>query len=99
MKIVVFGPQQRVGALTGEQVIDLNRAMAIRHPQEIADVKMPVHLEAFIAAGPAAIDEAQRIVQDAASFGSDPHLVHKLSETTLYAPWPGRRIACAGGNF
>jgi 2-keto-4-pentenoate hydratase/2-oxohepta-3-ene-1,7-dioic acid hydratase in catechol pathway len=99
MKIAVFGPLQRVGALVGEQVIDLNRAFARMHSAEIADVRMPARLEAFIAAGPAAIEDAQRVVQDAASFGSDPHIVHQLTEVELHAPWPGRRIACAGGNF
>jgi acylpyruvate hydrolase len=28
MKIVVYGPERRVGALVGDQVVDLNRAYA-----------------------------------------------------------------------
>jgi 2-keto-4-pentenoate hydratase/2-oxohepta-3-ene-1,7-dioic acid hydratase in catechol pathway len=99
MRIVVFGPRQRVGALVGEQVIDLNRALARRHAEGIADVRLPAQLEAFISAGPAAMEDARRVVSDAAALGSDPHLVHKLTDVKLHAPWPGRRVACAGGNF
>ena len=28
MKVVVYGPRQRVGALVGDEVVDLNRAYA-----------------------------------------------------------------------
>ena len=38
MKIVVFGPERRVGALVGERVIDLNRGMA-RQLQEQRRIK------------------------------------------------------------
>jgi acylpyruvate hydrolase len=76
MKIVVFGPDRRVGALVGDNVIDLNQAS----------------LEAFIAAGPAALDQAQRLIDQGGAS-------HKVGEVQIHAPWPGRRIACAGGNF
>ena len=76
MKIVVFGPDRRVGALVGDSVIDLNQ----------------VSLEAFIAAGPAALDQAQRLIDQG-------KVSHKAREVQIHAPWPGRRIACAGGNF
>ena len=41
MKIVVFGDQQRVGALLEDKIVDLNKANAA----------LPASLEAFIAAG------------------------------------------------
>ena len=41
MKIVVFGPERRVGAMFGDQVIDLNRASS----------QLPARLLTFIEAG------------------------------------------------
>lgn len=87
MKIVVFGNERRVGVLAGEQVIDLNRT----------DPSLPANLEAFISAGPAAIDGAQRAVDKISSLG--PGAVLALSSVKLQAPWASRRIACVGGNY
>jgi len=89
MKIVVFGDQQRVGALHNDAVVDLNRVSE----------RLPSQLEAFIAAGPAAIDEAQQAIERAAAAGPGSGLLVPLSETRLHAPWPRRRIACVGGNY
>ncbi|HLQ31157.1 MAG TPA: fumarylacetoacetate hydrolase family protein [Chloroflexota bacterium] len=89
MKIVVFGPAQRVGAWAGDNVIDLNRA----------DAKLPPQLEALIAAGGAALDSARRIIEERTGAAPDGQVVLKGSDVKLHAPWPGRRIACAGGNF
>ncbi len=89
MKIVVFGPAQRVGAWAGDNVIDLNRA----------DAKLPAQLEALIAAGGAALDSARRIIEERTGAAPDGQAVLKGSDVKLHAPWPGRRIACAGGNF
>jgi len=89
VKIVVFGPAQRVGAWAGDNVIDLNRA----------DAKLPAQLEALIAAGGAALDSARRIIEERTGAAPDGQAVLKGSDVKLHAPWPGRRIACAGGNF
>jgi len=89
VRIVVFGPEQRVGALVGENVIDLNRTSSA----------LPAQLEAFIAAGASALDGARRIVEEHGSASPDGQRVFKASEVKLHAPWPSRRIACAGGNF
>jgi 2-keto-4-pentenoate hydratase/2-oxohepta-3-ene-1,7-dioic acid hydratase in catechol pathway len=84
MKIVVYGPDRRVGALVGENVIDLNRANS----------QLPASLEAFIAAGASALDGAQRVVDQNAG-----NATATAKEAGIQAPWPLRRIACAGGNF
>ena len=73
-----------MGALVGENVIDLNRANS----------QLPASLEAFIEAGASALDQARRIVDQ----GADGAAV-KASEVKLHAPWPLWRIACAGGNY
>lgn len=106
MRIVVFGPQQRLGAWEGETVVDLNRAFADalrgrneQAAQGEADTRLPTRLEAFIAAGPPALEDARRAVEHAAGHAPDNRVVYRAAEVTLHAPWPGRRIACAGGNY
>jgi 2-keto-4-pentenoate hydratase/2-oxohepta-3-ene-1,7-dioic acid hydratase in catechol pathway len=77
MKIVVYGPERRVGALVDDTVVDLGAG-----------------LEAFIEAGPRALDAAEQ--QIATRRGT----VHPLASVKLHAPHVrGARIACAGGNF
>jgi 2-keto-4-pentenoate hydratase/2-oxohepta-3-ene-1,7-dioic acid hydratase in catechol pathway len=90
MKFVVFGAEQRVGLLLGEQIIDLNRGSA----------RLPSRLLELIEAGPAALNEARRIAGEFAHAKPDiDGIVQPLSRTKLRAPWPGRRIACVGGNY
>ncbi|HXP93236.1 MAG TPA: fumarylacetoacetate hydrolase family protein [Candidatus Binatia bacterium] len=82
MKIVVFGPEYRVGAWEGEEIVDLNRA----------DAQLPANLQAFIEMGDAALERARSAIARAP-------VKHPVKDVALHAPWPGRRIACAGGNF
>ena len=56
MKIVVFGPERRVGALIGERVIDLNRGLARElrecgesNPEQLAATHLPARLLSFTA--------------------------------------------------
>jgi 2-keto-4-pentenoate hydratase/2-oxohepta-3-ene-1,7-dioic acid hydratase in catechol pathway len=71
----------------GEQIVDLNRA----------DTQIPRMLRQFIESGAAGLDRAQRVLD---TLGSVPEgAIVARSETTLRAPWPERRIACAGGNY
>ena len=111
MKIVVFGTERRVGALVGERIIDLSRAMA-RHLQargearaeEQAEARLPARLLSFIERGSPGLEDAQRMIDQ---FGqmqpnddpSGPKTVHNANEVKLHAPWPERRIACVGGNY
>lgn len=89
MRIVIFGPQARTGAWVGDNVIDLNAASS----------SIPAGLEALIAAGQGALDQARRVVEERGSTAPDGKVVFKASDVKLHAPWPSRRIACAGGNF
>src|SRR4051812_33247585 len=84
MKIVLFGDENRVGALDGDRVVDLNRA----------DAKIPARLDAFIEGGKQTLDQAQAALSKA---GGDA--VHKASAVKLKAPWPGKRLAMVGGNY
>ncbi len=87
VNIVVFGPEERVGARVGEQIVDLNAA----------DASLPASLDAFIAAGERAIESAQRAVASISSLTTGA--VVRLSDVQLRAPWARRRIACVGGNY
>src|SRR5467141_1619830 len=68
MKIVVFGPFKRTGALHGESVVDLSRAYAKYlqertvepNPLEMADVVVPSDLVRLIEGGPRALEAAQQ---------------------------------------
>jgi 2-keto-4-pentenoate hydratase/2-oxohepta-3-ene-1,7-dioic acid hydratase in catechol pathway len=114
MKIVVFGPFKRTGALHDGNVVDLSYAYAkyLRErtnepsPLEMADVVVPSDLARFIEGGPRALDEAQTALdfllgQAQGKLGPrGERLVHEATEVRLHAPRPNNaRIACAGGNF
>jgi acylpyruvate hydrolase len=105
VKIVVFGPDLRVGALAGEHVVDLNRAFAARLrsqgqvlAQENADARVPATLEAFITLGEAALEDAGRAIEHASANGPEAGL-RRVRDVRLHAPWASRRIACVGGNY
>jgi 2-keto-4-pentenoate hydratase/2-oxohepta-3-ene-1,7-dioic acid hydratase in catechol pathway len=87
VRIVVFGPEGRVGAWVGDQVIDLNKA----------DSALPGALRPFIEGGSAVLDRAQRAIDRLDHAPADA--VHELRSTKLQAPWPGLRIAAMGGNY
>jgi len=99
VRIVIFGPRQRIGALLDDRVVDLNRAFARAHDQATADTRLPTRLEEFIAQGTAALDDARSAIEYASNLETDGIAVHAVGDVKLHAPWPGRRIACAGGNF
>ncbi len=108
MKIVLFGPERRVGAWGNGRIIDLNRAFASylreqrgdARAQAHADERIPLGLENFIALGDAALEDADRAIQHVAESGVGlAAIVHDANTVQLHAPWPGRRIACVGGNY
>jgi 2-keto-4-pentenoate hydratase/2-oxohepta-3-ene-1,7-dioic acid hydratase in catechol pathway len=82
MKIVVFGPDARVGAIDGDAVVDLHAT----------DAAIPPTLLGLIEAGPAGIAAAEAAVRRGT-------VKHAIESVALQAPWPRKRIACAGGNF
>lgn len=101
MKIVVFGPDRRVGAISGNTVIDLNLAAA-RLQRERGGAGLPSTLLGLIDGGAAALEVAMLAIGHA--LGNDPKdgaatIVHDLATVQLHAPWPGKRIVCAGGNY
>jgi 2-keto-4-pentenoate hydratase/2-oxohepta-3-ene-1,7-dioic acid hydratase in catechol pathway len=114
MKLVVYGPDQRLGYLRDNQVIDVSATYAKylrernneRYPHGEAERQAPPDLMRFIEAGPAALENAQKAVDYLFNQAQTKHgdggekLVHALSDVQLHAPVPkGARVACAGANF
>ena len=114
MRIVVFGPDRRTGALRDGMIVDLNGAFAKyaaeksgeAHPVALAQSLVPAELGAFIEGGPRALENAGKAIDyllDEAQEWRDRRgrvLVFPAAEVRLHAPRPnGARIACAGGNF
>ena len=87
MKIVVFGQDRRVGALVGDNVIDLNAV----------DTSLPSDLEQFIVAGDRVLQGAQRAIDQTKTGAA----VIPVSQTTLHAPLAHRgvKICMAGANY
>jgi 2-keto-4-pentenoate hydratase/2-oxohepta-3-ene-1,7-dioic acid hydratase in catechol pathway len=114
MKIVVFGPDKRTGALHDGNVVDLSYACA-KHlrekegepsPLEMAEALVPSDLARLIEGGRRALEHAQKALdylfgQAQDKFGPRGEtLVYSAADVRLHAPRPNNaRIACAGGNF
>ena len=105
MKIVVFGPFKRTGALHGESVVDLSHAYAKYlqertvepNPLEMADVVVPSDLVRLIEGGPRALEAAQQALDylfGEAQNNLGPRgerLVHRAADVRLHAPRPNQR--------
>jgi 2-keto-4-pentenoate hydratase/2-oxohepta-3-ene-1,7-dioic acid hydratase in catechol pathway len=111
MRLVVYGPRRRLGAVEGDGVVDLNRACAAylasrgeRLAYEVAAAAVPDELGAFIEAGDRGVESASRAIEYVAS-GNETgprgeRLVEPLSSVKVHAPFARRaRIMMAGGNY
>ena len=98
MKIVVFGPFKRTGALPDESVVDLSHAYAKYlqertvepNPLEMADVVVPSDLVRLIEGGPRALEAAQQALdylfgEAQTSLGQRERLVYRATDVLLHA--------------
>ncbi len=111
MKIVVFGPERRTGAIRDGSIVDLSYAYARylrdrgeRHAITTAAALVPPDLARFIEGGPRVLEYAQQALdylpQTDQLGPRGEKLVHAAGEVQLHAPKPsGAKIACAGSNF
>jgi 2-keto-4-pentenoate hydratase/2-oxohepta-3-ene-1,7-dioic acid hydratase in catechol pathway len=114
MKIVIYGPARRTGALVDGTIVDLSYAAAkyLREkagepsPSEMAEAVVPSDLGRLIEGGSRALETAQKALDHLASQAQDKlgprgeRIVHPAGEARLHAPRANNaRIACAGGNF
>ena len=101
MKIVVFGPEKRVGAWAGDLVVDLARA-STGNPGVVSKA-LPADLLGLIEGGADALADAAKLVDavtKAPPATRAANGVYPIGDVVLQAPHvPGARIACAGGNF
>jgi 2-keto-4-pentenoate hydratase/2-oxohepta-3-ene-1,7-dioic acid hydratase in catechol pathway len=114
MKIVVFGPRKRTGALHDGKIVDLSYAHAkyLRerqnepNPIAMAEAVLPSNLSRLIEGGARALDAARAALDHLFGHAQDTsgpngeRLLHDAAAVRLHAPRPDNsRIACAGGNF
>src|SRR5579871_3024637 len=112
MKIVVFGPERRTGALRESgAVVDLSYACARylhdhgeRHAVTTAAALVPPDLARFIEGGPRVLERASQALdylpQTDQLGPRGEKLVYAPGEARLHAPKPAAaKIACAGSNF
>jgi 2-keto-4-pentenoate hydratase/2-oxohepta-3-ene-1,7-dioic acid hydratase in catechol pathway len=114
VKIVVYGPGRRTGALRNGDIVDLCGAFAKyateklgeAHPVALAGTLVPWDLAHFIEGGERTLENAEKAVDYLFGEAQDQRdrrggvLVYAARETRLHAPRPNNaRIACAGGNF
>ena len=110
MKLVTFAVagRDRVGAVMGSRVIDLNAAYAASREAAgeaaaaaIADQTLPSDLLAFLHAGKAAVTAAQEALRFARARGyAIPGVVYPLDGVRLRAPVPRPpKIVCPGTNY
>lgn len=106
MKFVVFGEQRRLGLWEGDTVVDVNNAATAYLSSKMsgsdaaakATAEAPADLGQFIGAGKAALDLARTAAAHVKG-SADQSLVQPVSAVKLHAPWPRRRIFCAGSNY
>ncbi len=100
VRIVVYGPERRVGALEGQRVIDLARTYEMAEAARGRSGRtLPAGLLAFIEGGDSHVEAAGETLQYARDRDLPEQAAVPVASTTLHAPWPGRRIACVGGNY
>jgi 2-keto-4-pentenoate hydratase/2-oxohepta-3-ene-1,7-dioic acid hydratase in catechol pathway len=114
MKIVVFGPHKRTGAMHDGSIVDLSHAYAkyLRErtsepsPLEMAGVVVPSDRARLSEGGPRTLEAAHTALDYLLGQAQDKFapngetIVHQAAAVRLHAPRPNNaRIACAGGNF
>lgn len=100
MKLAVYGPEERVAVLTALGMFDANHGSAAyleKLGSGLAQVAAPAQIAKLIEAGPEALRLLEATTEWVLSERRD--VLSGIADADLRAPWPGRRIAAAGGNF
>jgi acylpyruvate hydrolase len=109
LRIVVFGPRERVGAWVGDEVVDLNLAFAAtldqrlgpRRVREVAADRLPADLAGLVERGPDGVNDARAAIDHALRHDRDAGVSRfPLAAVRLRPPAVRRpRIGCAAGNY
>jgi 2-keto-4-pentenoate hydratase/2-oxohepta-3-ene-1,7-dioic acid hydratase in catechol pathway len=99
VRLVVYGPESRVAVEVGGGLFDAaGAAAAYRQPRGGGTTaEIPVGLAGLVEAGRPALELLRGVEEWVVA--ERPDLVFAADAAQLRAPWPGRRIAAAGGNF
>jgi 2-keto-4-pentenoate hydratase/2-oxohepta-3-ene-1,7-dioic acid hydratase in catechol pathway len=89
VNIVVFGPAGRVGVLEGDRIVDLNAV----------DAELPPALLPLIELGENGKSRIAKAVAQMRGAAIDGTKALAAAGVQLHAPWAGKRVACAGGNY
>ena len=90
IKIVVFGPERRVGVWEDDRVVDLHAV----------DGSLPADLLGLIEAGERGVDAARAAVERALTGRAPDGALHDIGAVRVHAPAVHRpRIGCAAGNY
>lgn len=106
MKICLYGADHKLGIIKHNVVIDIVSGLSAFYkrsgkpnPEKAAVENIGTDLAEFISNGRKALDLAQQVYDFSDQLDHDRLTVFDLDGLELKAPWPRRRIACAGGNF
>lgn len=114
MRLAVYGPERRLGAVQDGLIIDVNLAYAkllaeVQDeplPYQMAAAIVPADLDSFILSGERAIEGAARAIEYLLQQAGDrqgprgERLSEQLAGVKLHAPYARRcRIMMAGGNY
>ena len=112
MKLIIFGPNKRLGSwLDDGSVVDINRAyIALQaskgepNPHAKADAEAPSCLLTFIELGEAGLEAAKKAIDYAKNVkvsASSEQLIFKSCDVKIHPPLPSAatRIAMTGANF
>jgi len=95
MRIVVFGPDKRIGALQGNRIVDLKHGMSeyLRqrgesNPEQKAAERVPARLLAFIERGAPAIEDSQRVLEHCSGVGDRENQLDARDRAGLAASPP-----------
>jgi 2-keto-4-pentenoate hydratase/2-oxohepta-3-ene-1,7-dioic acid hydratase in catechol pathway len=101
MKFVLFHPDERLGLLVGDQILDVRQAVALslmRRRRQSDLVETVASLKNLIEAGARGLDLVRTAAQDVQDVDATGLRV-SASDAKLAAPFPGQRLMMAGVNF
>ena len=96
-RIVLFGPDRRIGVWENDEVIDA--VLALEAHRGTRGTAPPSKLADFIAEGDPLLAELAIAREESRSAAAPSALRQPVSAVVLRAPWPKRRIAAVGSNY
>jgi 2-keto-4-pentenoate hydratase/2-oxohepta-3-ene-1,7-dioic acid hydratase in catechol pathway len=109
LKVVVFGPEKRLGLVTGDSIIDLHKAAAAHlSSQEEVEALVGHDFRAFVEGGDGALKAARQVLRiakedlDGLRGPRGEKIIFRLDRAKLLAPVTDGfkfKVMCIGANF